>query len=791
MAWCGSVSLAAMAMYLPQSAFAQESTAQSTEKSGSGLGEIIVTARRTAESMQSVPVAVTALSGSFLDSQNIVDVTSVPQFTPNLSIMAQPGSPTAASVFIRGIGNQLPSAAAEQGVGIYIDGVYVARAAGALFDLVDLERIEVLRGPQGTLFGRNTVGGAVQLVSRKPQNEMGVQVKAGYGRYNDWSVKARVDTGYIGGSNIKASIAGMHRQRDGYVDNLLQPDSRDPGSLNGDALMINVQGDFGDLTANYAFDYNDRRSNSGYFQMIAATPLNQAYFSQSEALGGDPFIISPTRLGTGYENGFVDTSGNLRYRSKARIFGHSLTLEYRASDAFTLKSISAYREFKQDTILGLDGQGNLLGKVIDFSSPTLVSVQPVALYNGNNADQDQWQFSQEFQALGDMGDISYVAGVYYFKEKAGENLFQLITLPIPVPYLTLYGYDQKTADTIAAQNPGLDTVGLNLTPRRPFQARAESMAAFGQVTWRATDRLELTGGLRYTHDKKSLVQGVTPTSASSGKVSYNNVSWMASANYNLDDDVMVYLRASSGYRSGGFVAGSGALAPSFRPEKVKAFEVGLKSEFFDHRLRINLAAFYTDYKDLQISQFAPSTGGVTTIVVNAASATLKGIEAEVTAIPVDGLTFDGSLGYTHDNFKNYDYRDPATDEIINIADEVRLPQAPKFNAHVGAQYEMPVGSMTLTTRADYSYRSTVYFHNLDRAAPFNRNIRSRPDHNLRARISLSDIEIGSGRLEVGVWGNNLTNDKNIDFGIDFGSLGWAAASFKQPRTYGVDAKVTF
>lgn len=786
-AWGASISLAAVAASLPGTAWAQND--QQSEQASSGLGEIVVTARRTEESLQSVPIAVSALSGDFLDDQNIVDAAAVSKFTPNVVIHLQPSSLSAASVYIRGIGNNNPAPSFDQAVGMYMDGVYIARAAGALFDLVDLERVEVLRGPQGTLFGRNTVGGAVQLVTRKPTDEMHAEAKAGYGRYNDWYVKARLDTGYIGGSNIKASITGLHRERDGWTDNLNEPDSNDPGALKGDALMIGLEGDFGALTANYTFDYSKRKGQPAFFQLTNASATNTAYFGNSAALGGDPLLVSPDRLKQVYGNGYIDPYGNPINGSVAESKGHVLTLAYEASDAITLKSISAYREFTQSNSLELDGQGNQLGVVVDFTSPTLTSIQPVSMFNGTNVKQDQWQFSQELQLLGSSGNVSYVLGGYYFKEKAAENLSQLITIPLPPAYLTGFGLDQDTVDTLIAANPGLDLVGFNLMPPRWARTKSESTALFGQLSWKVTDQIELTGGLRYTHDKKGLIQGTAANAR--GTVSSNNLSWLVSASYHVNDDVMVYARATSGYRSGGFSAGTGAVTPPFKPEKATAYELGFKGDLLDNRLRLNIAAWYTDYSDMQIPQFNPSTGGVGTIVVNAGKATLKGIEVELMAVPLDGLTLDGSFGYTDPSYKEYDYFDPVTQTTINVADEVRFPQSPKYSLHLGGQYEAPIGDMTLTTRLDYSLRGTVFYYPLDRTAPYNYDVRSRPDKDLSGRIALSDIQVGGGSLEIGIWGRNLTNQENIDFPIDFGSLGFAGATFKQPRTYGVDAKISF
>jgi len=770
------------------------------EASSGGLQDIVVTARRTSESLQKVPVAVTAISGDFLDRQNIQDVTSIPQLAPNLSLFQQSTSLTAASIFIRGVGNQQPDAATDQAVGVYLDGVYIARAAGALFDLIDLERLEVLRGPQGTLFGRNTIGGAIQLVSKKPSDDMHFEGKAGFGRYNDWFARGRIDTGLIGGTPFKAAIAAMHRQRNGYVDNLLVPSDRhDPGGQRSDAIYASVEGDFGDVTVNYNFDFNYRSGSAPYFQLLATTPAVQSYFGRSPLFGGDPFLVSPDRIDPGRQDGFVDRFGNLRYGARSRISGHSLTVAYEALDALTLKSITGYRRFWQDTILTLDGNGNLRGPVIDFGSPTLVSVQPVNLYNGNNAPQRQWQFSQEFQALGTSGDFSYVAGAYYFYEKGSQNNRQALTIVAPVAQLDFFGFPAGTAAAIGALNPGLDLVGLNLTPVLGFRSTSESAAIFGQLSWKPSaldGKLEVTGGVRYTQDRKTLVRTDLP-SFPSDFTNYENVSYLGSINYRFTPDVMAYVRISSGYRSGGIDPQNpqGNLT-TYRPETVKAYEIGLKSELLDRRLRVNLAAYQTDYSDLQIQQFQSGSGGATSVVANAGSAQFRGFEAEITALPIEGLQFDASAGYIHANFKQYlfldpDFTSPTFNQLINVGSEAHLPQSPKWNAHIGGEYSTDIGVGTLIFRSDLAYRSRVYFFALDRANPFNRNVSSRPDYNLKARVSLADIDVGGGKLEVGLWGDNLTNQKNLDFGIDFGGLGYGAGSYKKPRTYGVDAKVMF
>ena len=773
MHWSYRTAASFLALTVAPAAWAQapsdQPAAPAAAPQTSGLQDIVVTARRSSETLQSVPVSITALSGAFLDRQNIVDATSVPQFAPNLVIAQQPSSLSAASVFIRGIGNNEPSALSEQGVGIYLDGVYLARAAGALFDLVDLERIEVLRGPQGTLFGRNTIGGALQLISKKPTNDFHIEAKAGYAKYNDWFVRGRVDTGYIAGSSIKLSIAGQHRQSDGYVNNVLTPSSQDPGSLNANSVTGALEGDFGKLTVNLNGDFDYRSGTPGFFQIVAASPDVIKYFSQSPSFGGAPFQISPTRLGTVQSQGTVDNSGHYRYDARTRIWGTSLTLAYEALPEMTLKSITGYRHFFQDTVLLLNGNGPLQGVVLNPVT-FAPSIGPVTLYTGNNAPQVEHQFSQEFQALGKSGDFNYLGGVYYFDERASEDNHQLLGFVLPG-----------------------GQAALVLHPIQAFSGTASSAAVFGQVSWKPAaldEKLEITGGARYTSDKKTAVLAGDIDPPVAGHTVANNVSWLASASYHIDRDIMVYARASTGYRSGGINPRASTIN-TFKPETVHAYETGIKSEFFQHRLRLNLTGYITNYTNQQIQQFAAGTGGATTLIVNAGKSLIKGFEAEATVAPVEGLQFDGSVGYVDSKFKTFLFLDPTTNQIVDVAAQAKAPYTPKWSTHLGAEYSYKLAVGTARARVDYSYRSTMYFNALDLTAPFNENIKSPADHNLKARLSLEGVAIGSAKVDFGIWGDNLTNTKVLEYGIDFGSLGFAGGTFKKPISFGGDAKVRF
>ena len=775
------------------SANAQEQSSAAQEPSTS-LGDIVVTARRSAETLQDVPVAVTALSGDFIERQNISDPTDVPNFAPNITIEQQPSSLSAATIYIRGIGNNEPSAVSEQGVGVYLDGVYLARAAGAVFDLIDLERIEVLRGPQGTLFGRNTIGGALQLITKKPANDMGVTAKAGYGRFNEWYARARLDTGYILGDVLKASIAYQHREGDGYVDNILTPSRQDPGSLNADSFAVGLQADLGDVTVNYNFDYDNRKGTPAFFQLVATTPLAQDYYSQSPNFGGAPFLVSPDREGTVQQAGFTDRNGDYRYGSKTRVQGHALTISYDAIPELTLKSITGYRKFFQDTILNLSGNGVLRGPVVGFGS-TDVTIGDVNPYTGNNAPQKQWQFSQEFQALGKVGDFNYLLGMYYFYEKSSEYNRQALTLVTPIAGLPFLGFTPEQVAEISALNPGLTTVGVNTNPVQAFGGTSQSMALFGQVSWKPAsldEKLEVTLGGRHTADDKSIYLAGDVSPVQRGRRSFDNFSWLASVSYEVVDDVMLYGRVSTGYRSGGINPRGGTIN-GFDPEKATSYEAGIKSQWFDNRLRLNLAGYVTDYDDLQVQQFAAGSGGATSLIVNAGKVRLSGFEAELTAAPFQGFQIDGSVGYVKHKYKTFLFRDPGTNTVLDVADEARPLYTPKWNVHVGAEYSHPIGGgdTLVRLRGDYSYRTKIYFNALDNTAPFNEQIASPSQTNVKARLSVEGIDLGSGKLDVGVWGDNLLNQQRLVYGIDFGALGFAGATFNKPISYGIDAKIAF
>lgn len=739
--------------------------APEAEQSSDRLEQVIVTARRQEESLQETPVSVTAISRDVLDKLNIREVTRVAELTPNLSIAPQPSSTTATAITLRGIGQTEPAATAEQAVGLYLDGVYIARTAGAVFDLVDLERVEVLRGPQGTLFGRNTTGGAVQLVSKKPADGVAVEQKLGYASFSEWYTRTSVDTGFIAGSPVKAKIAYLHRERDGYFNNTLATDDQDPGSLESDAVWLGLAGEFGDrFAASYTFDYNERRGTPVFFQIVAATPDVASYYGRSPTFGGAPFVYGTDRRDTGQQAPFDG-----RFHSDSETVGHNLTLEADLNDNLTLKSISSYRSFDQDTICSLTGNGVMRGVTLDPVTFAPGIEDLYGPYDCNNAPQRQLQRSQELQMLGSTERWSYVVGAFYFFERASEYNRQRFTFVLPG-----------------------GQAGLNLAPVSSFGGETESIAGFGQVSYRPSalaDKLELTGGLRYTQDDKTFSSSLF---AETGDESFSSTDWLVSANYHFTDEVMGYARVSTGYKAGGFSPRSPFLT-SFEPEDAMSYELGLKTEWFDQRLRTNLSLFQTDYENLQVQQFQSGSGGSVGYTVNAAEATFTGVELEVVAIPAEGLTIDAAYGYTDPEYDRYLFLDPNTDTIIDVADSARFSAVAKYNWHVGLEYAFaPFSIGQLSARLDWSERDEAYFYPLDFINIFNEQVKDPGQENLRARIALSEMPLGQqGTWEVALWGDNLTDHDNVGYGIDFGGLGFGGLFFTEPRRYGIDVKMNF
>lgn len=761
----GCVSLLVMA--LPGVAAAQDAAP--------ALDEIIVTAQKRTENLQATPLAISAVTAETIEKRGIADVSTLTAVAPSLSVTVTGASTSNIALFIRGIGESETILTVDSPVGLYVDGIVLGRSSGAVFDLVDLERVEVLRGPQGTLYGRNTIGGAVNLISKGPAAEFGVDQSLSYGRFDAIQSKTTVDTGELGQSGIRAKLTYLHKQRDGYVDNVLAKGSRDPGAYNVEAFRAALAYDQDrGVRVDYAFDYNERKSVANPSQLAIVREDVATFLGYSQQLGGSAPQVSRGRLDTLA----LDNDGVI----SDKVQGHTLKVEVDLAENLTLRSLTGYRKWTNTVVADYDGNGGLVGYGADpvlFVDGTFipVGVQPASLYH-LEFDRGQSQWTQEFNLIGKIGErTDFVLGAFHFNEKAREENPTYLTYILPAAEPI-----QVTPDL------SVDYFGVNLASNFQYRYKSKSQALFGQVTTELTDQLSLTGGLRYTKDTKELDQTIPYDRAL--KRSFDQVNWAVTLDYQLSDDVMTYARVATGYKAGGFNARS--VNDGFKPEDLTSYEVGVKSELFDRRLRLNAAVYHAVHKDVQVGQFLAGSGGSLGVTVNAGKAAYTGVEAEFVALLTDSLTLSGNIGYIDRKYKAFELLNPNTNELVDVADEARFIYSPDTTANIAAEYRFPpLAFGELAARLDYSYRSRMYWHPTAMLNPYNDAISDKGVGRLDGRLSLSEVTVGNADAQFGVWVRNITNEDYLLGGVEFGSLGFASVGYAEPRTWGIDMRVRF
>lgn len=770
---CGSCLVSGFTLQ-PVLAQSNEST-QTTEDILSGrLQEIVVTAQRYQEDLQKTPLAISAITAEILEQRGTTNVGQLTSAAPNLIIKPTPGSAASVTISIRGITEGDIVLTGDSPIGIYVDGVVIGRQAGAAFDLVDLERVEVLRGPQGTLYGRNTIGGAVNLISAKPAGKFGIKQKFTYGNWNQWQTRTSIDTGQWAESGIRAKLSYVHGEQDGYVDDITAPSRLDPGASDLDAARLALSFDRGDrFRADYAFDYNKRDAVPAAFQATVVSDTVAGLLNTSQTLGGNGPQISTRRL----DRLHLDTEGVNTDKS----LGHTLTLEFDLPGDTLLRSLSGYREWDQIARYGdIDGQGGILALTVDpailvppHTSFIPAGVQPISLFMPGMSERRQHQVSQEFNLLGKMGErLNYVAGVFYFKEKSHEYnpQTQVVAMgPLPLP------------------PPLPNYVAVPLQSTLAYTHESESKAIFVQATYDLTSRFSLTGGVRYTEDQKELQQS-EPFPRNPSK-DFSRFNWSTTLDFKINEEAMTYGRIATGYKAGGMNARSAN--DDYKPEDLISYELGVKSELFGRSLRLNAAIFYVDHEDMQTQQFVAGSGGVLSNTVNAGQAEYRGIEAEFEALLTDRLTLSGSFGYLDRDFKEFWIRDPQTDQLEDIANSARDSHS-KTTASAALQYDLPRLPLgQLSARLEYNYRAKYYSFVTTVGTPFNESIINDGRGLLDARLTLSEVGLGGANLSFALWGKNLIDEEYRAFGIDFGALGFAGNVYGEPRSYGIDLNIRF
>jgi iron complex outermembrane recepter protein len=713
------------------------------------LEEIVVTARKTEESLQRVPESIVAITGQELASRSLDNLSEVGQTTPNLTFGQQAqGGKGAGVIYIRGVGQADTLATYDPAVGVYIDGVYLGRMQGNDLDMMQVERLEILRGPQGTLFGKNTSGGAVSIITKQPDTT--AQDPSGRFQVTGGSLN-RADV--LGSINIplvsdKAAIllSASRRSQDGYGERV---DGQSMGSINRDAgkvsLLLTPTSDFSILLSADGITFHETNAVEKLVAVnTAAGPI--AALNALTPYKYDDRWLSPSDF---FDYGTGPNS------DRGHIWGSSLTLNYNAGWA-NLKSISALR--KQDTHNDLDAD-----------------VSPIAIVNYYQ-ETIQHQYSQELQATGKAADekLDWVLGAYYFREAVYDNNPTEALVP-------LFG-DAASFDQI-------NTIDN------------ESVAGYGQGTYNLTDRLRFTLGLRYTHDKKederahtAFMRDVSTQPTVDKAVSSNDVSPRVGFDYQWTPTVMTYISAAKGYKAGGFNGRAGTVADfnQFNPEVVKTYEIGLRSDFFDRRLRFNATAFYSDYTNLQL-EITGSTvvNGAPVpfqVVTNVPKSRVTGGELEVQAVPLTGLTLSGGLGLTYAKYTSLptDAEFVASD-LINTNSQ--FVNTPKVSFSLGAEYTRQLTQdVSATSRIDYAHKTAINYDATN--SPL---LRQRPYGLLDARVT---FEYLPRKISLALFGTNLTNKHYIVGGYDDADtpttgLGVAFQNMAPPREWGATVEMRF
>lgn len=736
---------------------AQDNATAAAERDDSdGVQTIIVTARRREESAQSTPVSVSAISGEQLETLNIQRIDGLTQLAPSLRVTQASGSGTAPAVYIRGIGTLSTALYVEPAVGVYVDGVYTPRPSGNTFDFPDIASVEVLRGPQGTLFGRNTTGGAIMLTTRNPTNDAGVKATFGYGSDNDMSSSAVVQFGQIAGTPFALKIAGQIRSRDGWVESPTVSDSKWGGALYNYGAGAALRGELGDgFSVDLRGRYNRVNTYTGW-EALAGSTVGRTYFVNSGNTNGPVYPIGVGPRDYSYRDPRTDGL------SQVKSYGGVLTVEKEFSDAFAIKSITGLNYIRQN-LRGNLGGGATRGVV---ANPR-VAGQPIEWVSAHTTTANpgrQSQFTQELQFLGEVGDFNYLLGAYYWDEKVNETITTIINSPISA------------------------AAAIRLDRSTNYVIPSKSYAGFGQIGWKpsfAGGRLEIVGGLRYTKDKKSLTSRsvsttiATTTTTQNRRDSWDNIGWLGSLSYQVTPDILFYGRASSAYRSGGYNAPTVGAAP-FDPETAKSYEVGFKSDLFDRHVRLNVSAFQTDYSDLQVNGYNIATN--TNQLTNAGVARYRGFEVEG-QVAFGGFRMDANLGHVDPEYKEYILAVGGVP--TNVAGLAEFANVPHWTYHVGAQYAVPLSeALTMTLRGDYSGKSNAPTYTLISQAP---NTAQVPlvgkENNVSARAIFNLVTRDSRKVTLQVFGENLTNNRYLTFASDFGAI--LSGTYNRPRSYGV------
>ena len=689
--------------------------------------DIIVTATKRGERVQDVPAAITALNGDKLLERGLSNIEAIATQVPGLNFGQHAG---ATQIAIRGVGSVVDSGLTEPSVALYIDGVYLPRSTMGALRSVDLERVEVLRGPQGTLYGRNATGGAINFISSAPTKQFEGSVTASTGSRDAFGIE-----GYVSGplaDGVYVRLSGGHQEQDGYVK-----------VLNTGRRLVNVNDDYARfavrleptdrLGVDLAVRYENNTGANAYQQLY--TPAG--------------VFIPPTAQQTTKRNE-IYADGPFRMNVKTLIA--SGVLNWKVSDDITLKSVSGYIDHKSAIDFDADGTAFPFYNAVDFKRPSK-------------------SFSQEVDLIGETGRLKWILGAYYFHEKYFFSL--------PVVFIA----GLNTGDP-ATSIPAGATVYAGL-----LNDRTNSFALFGDATYSLTDRLRLNVGLRFNTEKKRFESGSGADIPGMGFVGVTGVKSEFKADkllpkvalqFDVNDDINGYVQWQKGYKSGGQNL---QLLPQYLPESINAYEVGLKTQWLDRRLTANFAAFYYDYKNLQVTIVKPPA---ITLVQNA-DVRVYGVEGDINFQVTDAFQLNASATWLHARNKRFFSVDDAN-PAAGVQDLKGMPisRAPDFTANAGAEYRFDLGGQllsTLTLRADVSYSSKVVLRYFALPEDLQKNYAL-----LNLSAVLADVD---KKTMLRGFVNNVTNKLYRESSGFLAPVGAWIGNYSPPRTWGLQLSRKF
>ena len=811
-----------------------------------GLNEIIVTAQKREQSIQDVPIAVTALDEDAITVNRIQNAGDLTGLAPGLVAKQTAGSLGAPTFAMRGVYANPSAPLQDKQISMYIDGVYLGGSRGTLGELMEVERIEVLRGPQGTLFGRNSTAGAVNVVTRNPTGDMAFSQTVTIGNQDKLRTKTTIDTPQIG--PFSAYVTYIHDEHRGDVRNLgagttwdrtnpftdvgRQTSPKYVGGRNYENVFAALRYDNGgDITATYKFDWSKGKFTGSARTTPVINPndfignLLLSIIAAQPAGGGayGPVFLNPSdRRPDAYNQAFA-TNG---YQE---VQGHSLTLEWQASDSVTVKNIMAYRENEVfsggASIAGLSGLEFNQGAVLPYAQFAAISALSAAGVNvalpenaalvqstigqyaqglsaqvaaANAAGQPLYFAPYEGQSYGTHWQVSDELQVNYTDDRlnvtAGLMYFQSSTTDSALP-----GFAPNIAFTPVSTTIPLGNPALGLGAQRA-NGKTKSYAAYTQVEYNITDQLGIVLGGRITRDEKRGIfqnQGLFVGDRNTdGEVIYNNTiggvfnktkpTYSIGLNYEPTDAILVYAKHSTGFLSGGIYADL-----AFAPETAKSYEIGVKSELLDRRVRLNVTAWKVDYTNAQASTSGQAImrPDLPIAVVTNGKLKAQGIEIDANVVPFAGFSVGGTLGYT-----DVKLRDP--NPALADGYDIKPTGQPKFAGTVNAQYVTPplFGDATLLLRADMTFQSktrVIGGHGVIEDYPVFAPYEFQPSKQLvNARIALRDVDLGGANVEIGLWSRNLFDNKKPMYPFQYPYF-LMTTTYEPARTYGLDVIVKF